>query len=382
MLLLLAHLAVAEPYALAQAGVTVDLPAGWRMTRWSDWDLTAQTETGLAMEVWYTPWQLPVDAEVGKAFGAAYAERLEAQRATDVAAESVAVETVGGREGVRTRMGFDFGRGGSRGVLHAAALPADGKVLHVLVYAAAINGNRAAAALGTLVERTRIDAPAKDLLSLSGRQETPLGVAVTLPEGWRVPLPSEQEDARALAGVTGAARPAECFTAARPAPADGTALLLLCRSPWTLGVLDADSAADKGLQLRDMLFGKAADKVPAPEPVALDDRTALLFRPTVPDHDLRLAILPDRDGALYAWLVGPEGAAPELERAARASLDGLAWPEGDGLPAWAMGEVVVHTLTYRPFHPAVLAAAVTVLGVLGLIGRLIFRRPPPPPPTW
>lgn len=377
MLLLLASLATAEPYALPGAGVTVDLPGGWRMTRYSDWDLNARTETGLALELRTTPWQLPLDPEIGKAWAIDYADWLADAQATEVAADPPTRGTLGDREVLRTTLRFTFG-GGSRGVAHAAAFPVDGKVVHVLVMAAAPNGPRAAQGLETAVARVRVDQPPSDLASLGGVRSTDLGFTVALGGGWRVPLPSEADEVKRLAGVTGAARPTACFTAVHPAPADRTSLLLLCREAWGLGVLDAASATDKGEQLRALLFGKAAAAVPAAEPFEVADRVALLFRPPLADNDLRLAVLPYAGGAVHAWAVGPKGDAA-LEPAVRSTLDGLRWDEGDGMPRYAVGERVFHTLAYRPFHPLVVAGVAAVVAFMVLVVRLLFRRSHPPP---
>lgn len=376
-LLLLASFATAEPYALPGAGVTVDLPGGWQMTRYSDWDFNARTETGLALELRTTPWQLPLDPETGRAWATDYAHWLADAGATEVVADTPVRGTIGDREVLRTTLRFQFG-GGSRGVAHVAAFPVDGKVAHVMVMAAAPNGLRASHGLETAVARVHVDQPPSDLASLGGTRSTDLGFKVALGSGWRVPLASEADEVKSLAGATGAGKAAACFTAVHPAPADGTSLLLLCKEAWTLGVLDEASATDKGEQLRALLFGKAAAAVPAAEALEVADRTALLFRPPLADYDLRLAVLPYAGGAVHAWAVGPKGGGA-LEPAVRSTLDGLTWDEGDGMPRYAMGERVFHTIAYRPFHPLVLASAAAVVAVMALVVRLMFRRSHPRP---
>lgn len=379
MLLVLFHLSAAESYALPGAGVTVNLPSGWQMTRYSDWDLNARTETGLALELRTTPWQVPLDAEAGKAWGTTYGEWLADSEAVGVSADASAPGRSGEREVLRTTLRFQLGGGGSRGVAHVAAFSADGKVVHVMVMAAAPNGVRASQALENALARITIDDPPSDLAGLGGTRPTPLGFEVTLPAGWRVPLESESEEVRGLTGATGASKPADCFTAVRPGPR-ATSLVLLCPQAWTLGVLDADSAADLGTQVRSLLFGKAAEAVPAPEALAVADRTALLYRPPLADYDLRLAVMPYVDGAVHLWAVSPKGTG-DLDPVVRSILDSVRFEAGDGMPRYAMGQVVFHTLAYRPFHPFVLVSVATVLAFMGLVLRLLFRRPHPPRPA-
>jgi hypothetical protein len=53
-------------------------------------------------------------------------------------------------------------------------------------------------------------------------------------------------------------------------------------------------------------------------------------------------------------------------------------PEG-GASVHEAGEWVVHTLTYQPWHPAVLASVALFLAVLGGFGYIVFRKPAHPP---
>src|SRR5688572_14572538 len=107
MLLALLSTAAAQPYALNDAGITLDLPASWEMTRWSDWDFKGRTADGVALEVWYTSFQQPVDDDAAKAFAAVYRAKLEDMRADDVAMEVARVTDIGGKRVARVDMRFE-----------------------------------------------------------------------------------------------------------------------------------------------------------------------------------------------------------------------------------------------------------------------------------
>ncbi len=378
-MLFLAALALAEPYALAEAGITFNLPANWEMTRWSDWDFTAKHSAGLAMEQWYTGWQLPVDVAAGKSFAALYAERLEAQRAGNLATVAVTAEKAGNIDYIHTQVDFAFDNGtGPKGVAHFAAIAGEGKVLHLVIYAAAPNAGRAATQLAQIIERMSVQKPPADLSSLGGAQPSTLGFTVNLPTGWRVPLPAEKAEVTTLTGTTGATKPESCFTAARPDPA-GTALMLLCGGTWTLGIVDADSFADKAPLVTAGLFGKAATKLAPPTPLVTPDRTGFLYRPEINDHDLRAAVVPYEKGAIYGWIVGPTGSGADLDSALTTTLSGLSY-EGpnQGLAQFAFGEKLVHTLSYNPI-PSALCCFGALAPFLGGIAFLIFRKKPQRP---
>src|SRR5690606_14578172 len=54
----------APEYLLGDLGVRVDLPRGWKMLRWSDWDFKAETQDGgVMLFAWGTPYQVPVEGE-------------------------------------------------------------------------------------------------------------------------------------------------------------------------------------------------------------------------------------------------------------------------------------------------------------------------------
>lgn len=367
MWLALLPLAFAESYALADAGVTLDLPGGWEMTRWSDWDFKGRTpDGGVALELWTTPWQTPPSEDAAKGFAALHRAKLDEMRAADVQMTRAAVENVGGRDVARVDLAFAFEKKGPKGVAYAASFPVEGKVVHLLTLAAAPNAAKAERALETVLQRLSVQKAPADLSNLGGELKTDLGFAATLPSGWRAPLPAERAEIATAIGSVGPKDPAACGAAVKPLPAGGADLMLLCREEWALGIVSEASFRDEEKLLKERLFGKAAEKLAPADPIVTKDRTGFLLRPIVPDRDLRMAVLPYDRGTVVGWAAGPEGEAGYLEEALRATVTGLAYegPDG-GAPKHDAGAVVVHTLTYDPFHPGVLLCGGSAIAVMG-----------------
>ncbi len=374
-----APLAHAEAYALADAGITLDLPGGWEMTRWSDWDFKGRTgDGGVAIEVWSTAFQVPIEKEAAERWAGVYGEKLQEMRALGVIRESVAIEEVAGRPTARTTMRFSLDKGGPKGAMFVAAFPVDGKVMHVATLAVGPNVARAATALDTLLTRLSVQKPAAELLALGGTVETDLGFSATLPDGWRKPLPSEEPGAaEALADVgIGPKDPSACLRAIHPRPSGEADVVLFCSEPWKMGIVDDASFVDQELLLKQRFFGKAAEKVPAATRIERKDRLGFLLAPEINGHDLRIAAVPYDRGTVVAWAVGEPGTGEGLTSALRATTMSLSFsgPDG-GASVHEAGEWIVHTLTYDPFHPAVLGAGLVFAAVLGGFGWLMFRKP-------
>jgi hypothetical protein len=381
-LLALLPTARAEVYALNDAGVTFDLPAGWEMSRWSDWDFKAKSPDGaVAIDAWYTSFQVPITADSAKGWAAVYRDRLEAVRAANVVADKTDIADEGGRPTARTTMRFTFEKGGPKGVQYIAAFPVDGKVMHVAALAAAQNGAKAEHALDTVMQRLTVQKQAAAIVALGGTVETELGFGATLPDGWRRPLASEAEATAAVIQALGIgpAEPDKCLHAIRPRPSGEADLVLFCSDPWKLGIVDDYSFADEEVLLKQHFFGKAADKVPAAVRLERNDRLGYLLTPAINGKDLRLGVLPYDRGSLVAWGVGEPGSAPDLESAIRAISGSLTFSGPDaGASVHDAGEWIVHTLTYQPWHPAVLGAGALFLAVLGGIATVVFKKAPRP----
>ena len=369
----------ADPQALPDVGVTLDIPAGWEMTRWSNWDWKGKTADGsVAVDVWATPFQVPVTKEAAVAWAGLYTERLDDMRAVGILRDSVAIEEIAARPTARTTMHFAFDQGGPKGVMLVAAFAVEGQMIHVSTLAAGPNAGRAKAALDALLTRLTVDKPAADLSTLGGPATTTLGFTPTLPDGWRRPLPVEDayvSDA-AAAILIGPKDPAACLHAVRPRPSGEADVLLFCGETWKLGIVDEDSFADAEKALKARFFGKAADKIPDGTQLARAERLGILLAPEINGKDLRIGALPYDRGTVVVWGIGEPGTGAELESAVRGTAASLSFdgPDG-GASVHDMGEWLVHMLTYEPFHPAIVGSGVLFCGILAGFGWLVFRKP-------
>ncbi len=358
----------AEPYVMAGAGITVNLPRGWEMTRWSDWDFKAKAD-GLILDVWYTPWQ--VDLPVGTALQPVYVAHLKDQGGKEPAVlPSVSGEGPAAWLDTKASFGLD---GGGRGNAHFAAIRGDGKVIHIGVYGA--SDRRAASEIAAVVQALKVDAPPAKLNTELVAGPADGGFSVKPAAGWRAVLASEQENAEALLGRTGAGKLAGCALLASPTiTGEAASVMAVCQQSWKIGFADDNSFADDAKLLRTLVFSKAADKIPEAEKVALKDRNAMLFRPTINDYELRFAALSYDAGAVSLWAIGPSDQVATLEQGVKDTLSGLQFSGPDnGLAQYAMGELVFHELSYNPLVMGV--AGLTVFGILGGLGVLMMRKP-------
>jgi hypothetical protein len=377
MLLALLSVAFAEPYALNDAGLTLTLPSGLEASKYSDWDLQASSRDGYALDVWYTAWQIPVTEKEAAALLPVYEQRLKAQHASGVTITKTAIATVGGHEVGRNDLRFDLG-GGTVGVGYAAAFPLDGKVMHVMTFAASPNAAKAERALTQVLEKMTIQKAPSDLAKVSGTLATDLGFSIPLPDGWRGALPAEMPEVTLQLNGIGPKDTSKCKVATHPYTGGTADLLLFCKEDWIQGILDDLSFTDQASLIKQKVFGKAADKIPDAKPIKAADRVGVLLSPEIPDHDLRLGAMPYDGGTAVAWGLSPAGHGAALEAALVSSLSGLKYAGPDnGLVKADMGATIVHTLTYDPFNPGVLCCGGATLAMLGGIGAMMMRKPKP-----
>lgn len=372
MLSLLLSLAFAgSSYDMNDVGVVIDLP-GWESLRWSDESFRGTNKAGpMAIEVWYTPWQLPVDKETAKDLGVVYRSRLESvEHANNARVEDMAVEEVGGRPTALSTLRFNFDRVGAKGILEGASFAGDGRMVHLIVYGPLEAAGKIRAARQQILESLKQNKPAAALDT--NPLKAPFG-AISLPSGWRAPLPSENVEE--LSKTTGEADPSKCVSIVRPHAVLKPDLLLLCPRDWHFGVLDKDSFPELEPQFRAKLYGKAAEKVEAGRLLTLADRSAVTYAPRMADYDLRVTLLPYENKVLQISALGVTGQAEELETAVNTTLSSVAWSGADGgKPAYTTGETLVHGVKYNPFHPLKLLCIAIGLGGVGLLARRVLGR--------
>jgi hypothetical protein len=369
--LLLAALAHATDYALADAGFTLRLDGSWHMSRWSDWDFDGRTQDGGVMvTAWTTEFQQELGADSARDWVPFYTKRLEDnERATAISAREQRVENAGGAPRVRASFSFELPRGGSAS-MHVATFAVDGAMAHVATYAGGGNGPRALRELDAMLATMSIEKKPVDLQSRPAKIASSTWEAV-LPFGWRQPLPSEAEAVATLAGNAPEKKPGDCVAAVHPRPLGSSDLVLVCPSEWKVGILDARSFGDVQRGLKDQVLGAAADKAPDGTPIELTDRMGVLL---APGDTVHFAVVPHAGGTLVAWGVGQVDAS--LDGALTEIVTKLKFLASDGgKPVHSTGERVIHTLTYNPLHPAVIGVAVVVAGLLYGLFKMVFHGP-------
>ncbi|MDP6934255.1 MAG: hypothetical protein QGG40_15120, partial [Myxococcota bacterium] len=83
-------------------GATLQLPSGWRMTRWSDWDFKAKSKDGgITVELWLTPFQVEVSEESAEAWAQLYVKRIEGSGGGDAKVQETSTTEIEGRPWAR-----------------------------------------------------------------------------------------------------------------------------------------------------------------------------------------------------------------------------------------------------------------------------------------
>ncbi len=364
-------------YELPDAGVRLMLPS-WHMSRWSDWDFRGRSgDGGVLVSAWYTPFQTTINAENAEGFREAWKAKLEQdEHASNVSFTHSDVATIEGRPTLRATATMEL-PGGARAVFEGAAFATDGRTVHVATYAIAQNARRATTALENALRDLAVTKPAA-AVDDGGKLEHEL-FSFDLPEGWRVPLKSEEFDASGLYSRTGAMDTSKCAAAIRPVAPGATDLLLACPGGPALTIVDQYSFEDESMVFRSGLFGKAASTLPPATPVETHSGMGILQKA---NDGLYVVGLPYSEGTLVAWVAGDKGR--DAEAAASAKSIATTWTLDTAAQTHhSFGAVAAHTLAYRPTHPVVLMAAAMMLGILGLFAKLIFARPRMEiPPTY
>jgi hypothetical protein len=361
----------APEFLLGDLGVRLDLPAGsWRMTRWSDWDFKAEGRDGaLLLFAWATPVQTPVVEGPGAAgWNHVFEAKIEELLGIDAKITGSKVGPVAGRNVALVDAEFGIPKASGRATLRGATLEVAGKNVHIAVVAPDRLAKAAEAERRAILERLDVRAGPAEVAF--GSKVTAEHVETTLPADFRPPLEAEQDAVAAVVEKLAILDLVGCFTAIRPVAGAEPDVLVTCSEQLTLGVVDSYSFEDADRAVREKTFGTKAD-VPPAESVALNDRMAFLYAPR---DGFVVGVAPHDGGVARFWALGqPAGELPEAVRAAMRSST-FSGPH----PA-AFGQQVSYWVSYRPFSPAVLCPALTLLG---LIGGLCFgivtlaRRPP------
>lgn len=361
----------AEEFLLGDLGVRLDLPRGWRMTRWSDWDFKAQRDEGpVLLWAWASDGQAPIAGDPA-AWAPVYLAQIEAEQGKAPKFEQATEAKIAGRSTALLELSFAIGK--DRGTLYGATIEVEGRNLHLALIGGPRSLEAARAARTEVLERLDLrkgPATFPEQPTLEAK-----GVRTKLPPGWREPLKTEEGVVAKLQGQLGLENVDECWTAIRPRPASEPDLAVTCQGGMLLGVVDTYSASGVAPLLAEKLFGKAV--VPPPEVVELADRVGFVFAPKLGSRTLAVAVAPYDQGVSRTWVLSPAAADPSVPEAARAMLQNSTW---SGQHPAGVGEWVSYYLTYRPFSPMVLGPVaglgVVILAGVGVGVALTRRRKP------
>lgn len=365
-----ASAAVGSPeYLLGDLGVRIDLPRGWNMLRWSDWDFKAETQDQAVMLfAWATPYQVPI--EDAAAWQPVYEEKVEELGGKTPKLVASELARVGGRPVAQLDLSFAFGSSGAEGVLYGGTITIAGQNFHLAAVTSKANAKRAEKARDELLDRLDVRDEGEPIEVPKVVVLTADGIESTLPDGWREPTKSEIAGATKRAAVLGVEDLSACWLAMRPRPVAEPDVMVTCPANVQLGVVDEFSFDGVETTIRELVFGKAAP-VPPGQRIELNDRLGVLYG--LEAQGLAVGVVPYDKGIARTWVLGrPDDST--LADTARATIQATTW---SGLHPATSGDRINYYLTYRPTDPLVLGAGFVGLllvgGVLGGAGFAVSR---------
>ncbi len=370
-----------EPYYMADVQATVNLPRGWKMLRWSDWDFKAESrDAAVRMRLFYTQMQVPPTVEAAKAWATLHVQHLKEQGAGDVQATNVGVAAVKGMPVAEMDLSFHFNGDGPKGFYRAMAIPGAGKVIHVATFSLARREGQARKALDYIVENLDIAKPAEPLDALAGKASSPAGFEVSLPDGWRGYAPSETALVNTLVSKTGQGKidPERCWVAVKPVPIGDPDLMVFCGVAWFLEPIDDYSFKAIEKQVHDKFFGTSPMPVDPAEKIALPGRTAFLYSPSSPEAAIRMAVTPYDKGIMVGWGLAQKDHESELDAAFRSVLIGTRYTgPNNGVQKIAFAQWISYIVQYRSTDPLVIGPILLFMACfIFLLFKLGARKPP------
>lgn len=374
-------LALAAPpqtFPMNDAGITLNLPASWEMTRWSDWDFKAKTKDGVQVKVWTTPFQVEVtDASVA-AWADMYAREMEGEGFANVTVESKTVSTVAGRPTGKVKLTMQPKSGGPmKAVLHAMSFTGNAQVVHAYTITLARLDDKAERALSELA--TSLVVSKKPAEIAGDAVSTEAGFGARLPTGWRAPLPEELEATLAVTAKAGEDKldPKECWVAVLPPAVGEPDVLFACKASLYLGPVDDHSFTGVEPEVREKFFGRVEPPVSPAEKAMVGDRTGFYFRPGGGEKPVRLVVAPFGAGqVMMLWGLGRNLDAAGLDAAIQQLLPGVTFSgENGGQPIIGLDRKFGYYLKYRTFSPVVMGPIIGLLLIVGLIFRAVTRKP-------
>jgi hypothetical protein len=235
-------------FLLEDFGVRVDLPAGWKMTRWSTFDFKAKTaDNGMALSAWATPIEQSLDEADLPAWAGLFSAKLEETGNADIRV----TDTWADGDSAKYSVEFAFSNG-RKGVLYGASMPVKGHIFHVEVHTLQQRAKQAVSTRDGVLARLEIASPPeapKDGPTLETK-----GITTTLPAGWREPGDAEKSFVFGRAANLGVDL-SECWVALHPRAAADPDVMVACQGGTWLGVVDEHTFEDVDQALQAKLFG-------------------------------------------------------------------------------------------------------------------------------
>ena len=366
-----------EPMYMADLGLNVELPKGWTVPRWSDWDLDALDDANTTqIQVTSSNFQVEPSEAATEAWAQLAIAGLEAGGHSDPEVVSTAVETIDGRPTGVAVVRYKH-RGKDRAVLHQRSFTVRGKVAHVRSIGLKRNESRVRRGLATWDRALSQEKGPVDLTDRYAPLVSEAGFSSTLPEGWRLPLIQELGPVRELGAKVGQGKIDKelCWVAIHPYPEGETAMLLACQQGAWVGRVDDYSFDGKQEELNARVLGSIEVGSVRSVPTSPDQRVSPVYSLSgVTDLAVQVGVTPFDQGLMTTYVIGKASESEALAAALEHVLGATTFsgPDGGAHPVSFL-DWTFYAFKYRPI---LLAPGILVL-LLVLVGayKLGTRKP-------
>jgi hypothetical protein len=362
-------------YLMNDVGAWIYLPPGLEPDAggWSDTGFSAKTaDGGVEVKLWLTEFQVPITMDSMQVYGKDYLARVEDLGGKNAKITSAQLHDWGDKKGGAVDVEFDL-KENVKGYAYHAILQSNAQMIHIRSLAAGRNAPRAKQLLeqvATSLKRVKEPAPEQ-----TGTLTSKAGFTITVPEGWRAPIPGPETDKvlrRAESVGIDDISDERCATAIVPPPHGELDVLLACKQKYFLGPVDEHSWKAEQKHLYELFHFEEA-KIPAAEQVQVGDRLGFYYKPREGEKPMRLVVAPYDGGLLLLWGIAGSMHAPQLDETMKSAMASVKFtgPNG-GQPIIRLGERLEYWVKHRPFSPQVLIPS--FLLVVGLVVFVIKAR--------
>ena len=347
----------APEFLLGDLGVRIDLPKGWRMTKWADWEFKGESTAGDIFIVgWVTPIQSPItDPEI---WAQPYLDKAKEMGGSDPTVSKAEVADVSGRDVALIDLDLKFAEGKAKGNMYGGTFQVPGQMFHFALVSGQQRSKFAKKSRDELIKRMEILTPAPEL-EFGATLEVD-GITTVLPDGWRVPLKQEMAGFNKRISKLQIEDMSHCFLAFRPKGLGEPDAMVTCQVGKLLGVVDEYSFSGVDTIIQQSVFG--GDLKQTAKQVDLADRVGFVY--DLSANGLAASIVPYDQGLSRTWVVGAAD-DPSITEAAEAAVKASTY---SGAHPAGVGEQISYYITYRPFSPVVLCPGLCCLAFLGIVG--------------